>query len=230
MRKKCITSGKRDNYCVVLGKVLNDDGTAKPELCERLSKALTLFRCGKADRFIVCGGQSNPLSSRAEATVMKEYLVARGVDPDLIIEERESLTTLQNGKYAKRLLKDKPYDRLYLVTSSYHLGRWYLNPKRIFRNLYSLPVECVCSRDSNIDIFYGEDTPRLVVYKQKACFERFLQNNTGKHIIAKDITTCVLDGKERFFIECEEDLKRFVAGIEEVFGATELTILEEIYD
>ena len=68
MRKKYITSGNND-YVIVLGKRLADDGSPLPELYERLEKAIELYRNGVADRFLVCGGKTNELTEKKESEV-----------------------------------------------------------------------------------------------------------------------------------------------------------------
>lgn len=141
MRKKFTTSGK--NYGIVLGKRLEDNGEPLPELIQRLDKCLELFFDGKLDFIIVSGGKANKNAPCTESFVMKNYLLSRGVPKEVVIEENSSLTTLQNGKYCKRLLKNMSYNELYLVTSEYHFKRKYLNPRRIFKYLYRLPIKCV---------------------------------------------------------------------------------------
>ncbi len=225
--KKCITSGNND-YVIVLGKRLDDDGKPLPELYERLEKALELFSNGIADRFLVCGGRTNELTERTESEVMKEYLVFRGVNEDLIVEEGESKTTLSNGRCCKKILKSIPYGRLYLVTSSYHTFRPYLNPGRIFRILCGLPVRCVHSFDSNVEIF-GKSVgkPILFIYKDRAELDEFLRNNPDNRVIAKDVNTAVRDGKKKFYMRDEITTEKFVEEIEKVFGKTEVIVSEE---
>lgn len=227
MRKRYITSGNND-FVIVLGKRLDDDGNPLPELCERLEKAIELFKSGVVSKFLVCGGRTNELTEKRESEVMKEYLVLHGVKPDIILEERDSTTTLSNGLFCKRTLKSIPYGKLYLVTSSYHAFRPYLNPGRIFRILYGLPVRCVHSVDSNVEI-YGKSVgkPVLFIYKDRAELDKFLQNNPDARVIAKDVATAVRDGKAKDYIRDEKSAKRFVEVIEKVFGKTDVIFSEE---
>lgn len=227
MRKKYITSGNND-YVIVLGKRLDDGGKPLPELYERLEKAIELFRNGIVDRFLVCGGRTNELTEKKESEVMKEYLVSRGVNADLIVEEGDSKTTLSNGRFCKKILKSIPYGRLYLVTSSYHTFRPYLNPRRIFRIIYGLPVRCVHSVDGNVEIF-GKSVgkPVLFIYKDRAELDGFLRNNPDARVIAKDVNTAVRNGRKKRFIRSEESAEKFVEEIEKVFGKTEVIFSEE---
>lgn len=227
MRKKYITSGNND-YVIVLGKRLDDDGKPLPELYERLEKAIELFRNGVVDRFLVCGGRTNELTEKKESEVMKEYLVSRGVNADLIVEEGDSMTTVSNGWFCKKILKSIPYGRLYLVTSSYHAFRPYLNPRRIFRIIYGLPVRCVHSVDGNVEIF-GKSVgkPVLFIYKDRAELDEFLRNNPDARVIAKDVNTAVRDGRKKHFIRSEKSAEKFVEEIEKVFGKTEVIFSEE---
>lgn len=226
MRRKYITSGNND-YVIVLGKRLADDGSPLPELYERLEKAIELYRNGIADRFLVCGGKTNELTEKKESEVMKEYLVSRGVNTDLIIEEGESATTLSNGRFCKRILKSIPHDRLYLVTSSYHMFRPYLNPKRIFK-VCGMPVRGVHSVDSNVEI-YGKSVgkPVLFIYKDRAVLERFLRDNPDARVIAKDVATAVRAGRKKYYLRSDEAIKNFIEETEKVFGKTEVRFSEE---
>lgn len=227
MRKKYITSGN-DDYVIVLGKRLDDDGKPLPELYERLGKAIELYRNGVVDKFLVCGGRTNELTEKKESEVMKEYLVSRGVKADLIVEEGDSKTTLSNGRFCKKILKSIPHGRLYLITSSYHTFRPYLNPRRIFRFMYGLPVRCVHSVDGNVEI-YGKSVgkPVLFIYKDRAELDGFLRNNPDARVIAKDVNTAIRNGRKKHFIRSEESAKEFVAEIEKVFGNTEVIFSEE---
>lgn len=58
-----------------------------------------------------------------EAEVMADWLEARGVPRDRIILESESLTTGQNARKVARLLGDRGWHRVGLVTSDFHMAR-----------------------------------------------------------------------------------------------------------
>jgi uncharacterized SAM-binding protein YcdF (DUF218 family) len=105
---------------IVLGAALWD-GKPSPALKERLEMALSLYRQGKVKYLIVSGG---PESDRiTEAEVMKRYLTARGVPDDRILKEDRSTNTKENLLYSKKILKDKNWTRVTIITHDYHMYR-----------------------------------------------------------------------------------------------------------
>lgn len=113
-----------DNYdaIVVLGAQVQPDGTPSVQLTWRLDAALKAFR-QKQVPVVVCGarGANEPMT---EAETMKNYLSARGVPENQILEDPESFNTRQNLRNASKLLEGKPgIKKVLVVTSDYHVAR-----------------------------------------------------------------------------------------------------------
>ena len=100
---------------------------------DRCFKALEFFKTVKAERIICTGGlfDSHQLGIR-NSHAFKVWLVARVLPADVILEENESITTIDNVLKTVCLLK--PEDIVYVITSNYHCLRtkliWKLIGKR----------------------------------------------------------------------------------------------------
>lgn len=90
------------DFIIVLGARLNGDTPAKL-LTYRLETALAYHQKYPQTKIIVSGGKGNG-ENISEARAMKNYLVDKGIDKDLIIEENQSTNTSENIIYSKRLM------------------------------------------------------------------------------------------------------------------------------
>ena len=123
---------------VLLGYRLNDDGTAQPEMIDRCRKAAEIYRAGVAPLIVPCGGPTGK-SGRTEAEVMKEHLVAMGVDANSVVLEDKSMITTENIVNAQKILGEGK-KTLALVTSDYHIFRSALLCKRAGYRVKRFPV------------------------------------------------------------------------------------------
>lgn len=105
---------------VVLGAQVNPDGTPSVQLEWRLSKAMDIYRL-KPMPIVVTGarGENEPAT---EASVMRGWLLARGVRDEHVKMDETSFNTRENIRNAVRLLPQGTIDIL-IVTSDYHLPR-----------------------------------------------------------------------------------------------------------
>lgn len=106
---------------IVLGAQVKPDGELSLQLKWRLDAAAEAWKehpCWIA----VCGarGSNEPVE---EAYAMRDYLIAQGVAPEMILTDAESYNTRQNIDHAAALLRDKDVARVVVVTSDYHLPR-----------------------------------------------------------------------------------------------------------
>ncbi|NLG57185.1 MAG: YdcF family protein [Clostridiales bacterium] len=104
---------------IVLGAQVNPDGTPSVQLEWRLTKALEVYQT-KRTPIVVTGAQGAD-EPRTEASVMREWLIARGVPPEDIRMDESSMNTRENIANAMQYLpgvKD-----VLIVTSDYHLPR-----------------------------------------------------------------------------------------------------------
>lgn len=127
-KEALLTSSPRPRILLVLG------GTLEP--IDQLSSQDTLLRCGQAlrtwhrgehDHILVTGGicWGPDLQTRPLSTLMKEWLVQRGVPAERIIEESGSLDTFQNIEFSLRVLREQGLNhaRITLVSQWQHVVR-----------------------------------------------------------------------------------------------------------
>ena len=79
---------------------------------------------GEPTRLVVSGGSidsSKPGNSAAEA--MRDFFVLLGVKPADLILEKDSRTTYENARNTSQLLKPYPGERIFLVTTAWHMRR-----------------------------------------------------------------------------------------------------------
>lgn len=107
------------NAMIVLGAQVNPDGSPSVQLEWRLSAALDVYKTQHIP-MVVTGAQGED-EPRTEASVMADWLVARGVPREDIRLEESSMNTKENIKNAMAYMpgvKD-----VLIVTSDYHLPR-----------------------------------------------------------------------------------------------------------
>lgn len=108
---------------VVMGFGLNEDGSIRPELENRLNVALRSALKYPSASILVTGGQTGAVEGVTEAGQMAAWLQRNGIDSGRIIQEKQSLSTTANAVNCYKLLT-KAYPQvtsLAIVTSDYHI-------------------------------------------------------------------------------------------------------------
>lgn len=120
---KVNTVPETDDYdaIVVLGAQVKADGSLSLQLEWRLDAALEAWN--KHQSLIVTCGAQGSNEPAPEAHVMRDYLIKKGVPPDMILTEAASFNTRQNIRNAVKLLEGRQVDTVLIVTSDYHLPR-----------------------------------------------------------------------------------------------------------
>ncbi len=116
-----------DTLCfVVLGYQLNPDGSMRDELIGRLSVALASAE-KYPNAYVACtgGGTAADNPNATEADQMAAWLIEQGLDPDRIIVENKSSSTVENAEFTYRILREEypEINSLALITSDYHIPR-----------------------------------------------------------------------------------------------------------
>jgi uncharacterized SAM-binding protein YcdF (DUF218 family) len=86
---------------------------------DRIWHAARLYHLGLAPRIIVSGGGGGD-TGMSEADAMRLFLTDLGVPKEAIVNEGESLNTIENIRYVRKLVKE---GRVALVTSASHMPR-----------------------------------------------------------------------------------------------------------
>ena len=112
---------KESDVIIVLGAQVKEDGTPSVALERRLTAALESYEQNR-QTIIVCGarGTNEP---RAEGDVMREWLLARGVQESDVVAETGSFNTRENLRNAKAIMDERGLSQALVVTSDYHVAR-----------------------------------------------------------------------------------------------------------
>jgi uncharacterized SAM-binding protein YcdF (DUF218 family) len=91
---------------------------------ERLLTAFQLLRDGRAKSVLLSGGNSTlDGSGPKEADVLAQQLRDWGIDSSRIVVERESRNTRENATLSARIIAEKGWSHILLVTSAFHMPR-----------------------------------------------------------------------------------------------------------
>ncbi len=105
---------------IVLGAQVLPSGQPNRILKTRLDMTLDAY-AAKPRPIVCCGARGND-EPEAEGTVMRNYLIERGIPEEAIQAETESFNTYENIENAKNLLGTGVKSVL-IVTSDYHVAR-----------------------------------------------------------------------------------------------------------
>lgn len=103
---------------VVLGGKTNLEG--------RVKEAVQLFNSGVAHFIILSGGHPDPETGKkthTEAKIMKKMATDLGVPQNALILEEDSLDTVGNAYYAKKILENYGWNNIVVVVLDYHKDR-----------------------------------------------------------------------------------------------------------
>jgi uncharacterized SAM-binding protein YcdF (DUF218 family) len=118
--------GKMDTILVLGGGTKNNRPGAV--LKGRLDQALAYAENHPNVTFIVSGGLGLGKTT-SEGTIMKNYLVEYGIQPERIKIEEKATSTYENLLYTKEMIQ--PDDQVLIVTSDFHLFRTKMIANRV---------------------------------------------------------------------------------------------------
>ena len=111
---------------VVLGGGLNyySNDKARPSLhsMQRLVKGYQLHRRLNTP-LIYSGGVAIGQEKISESDAAADFLETLGMEPEFYIAENQAQTTFENAAYLKSWLEENEVEKVYLVTSAYHILR-----------------------------------------------------------------------------------------------------------
>ena len=113
---------------IVLGCKVNGNEPSRM-LTRRLDSAYNKLYIEPDMICVVSGGKGSD-EDYTEASVMKSYLVKKGISEDRIFVEDRSENTDQNLRYSAEILKEKGIDKAAIVTDGFHQYRASLLAKR----------------------------------------------------------------------------------------------------
>lgn len=124
--------------------VLGDDNF----YADRATRAVQLFREGKAPVIVASGRRLRPSAGIAE--LIEHDLVERGVPKDKVVRfTHDGDSTLEEAEALARLVKGKKWHKVIVVTSNYHTRR----VRYIFRRVFpqGMEVSVASARDGDFD-------------------------------------------------------------------------------
>lgn len=116
---------KRDfDYVIIHGAGLLDGDRVSKLLADRLDKAIEVYQKDPTPPIMIPSGGKGSDEKISEAEAMARYLIDKGIPPEKIIKEDQSLTTFENIKFSKRIIDGREGSKYtVLVTSNYHVYR-----------------------------------------------------------------------------------------------------------
>lgn len=112
------------DYLIVLGAAVYKDQPSLT-LVRRLEGALQYLNEHPKTIAIVTGGKGTG-EEITEAQAMHDWLIARGVAPERIIQEPKAVSTMENLQFSFDIIRargDEPQGKVAIVSSAYHLYR-----------------------------------------------------------------------------------------------------------
>ena len=120
VKERAVAEPGHSQAMIVLGAQVNPDGQPSRQLALRLEAALDAYQ--KSPMPIVVTGAQGLNEPATEASVMRDWLTARGVPAQQVLMDESSTNTRQNIAHAAALLPQGTRNVL-LITSDYHLPR-----------------------------------------------------------------------------------------------------------
>lgn len=106
---------------IVLGAMVRPDGSPSPALVRRVRHGVRLLREGRVGHLLMSGGAVR--HAIPEAHVMRDLALAAGIAPDRVHVEDTSVNTIGNALLSRRLIDERGWRRLAVVTDACHMAR-----------------------------------------------------------------------------------------------------------
>lgn len=131
---------------VTLGYALNPDGSMHEILVKRLETTLAMAKSHPDALIVLTGGV--PKNHKTEGRLMADWLIAKGVSKDRIIEENYATSTVDNALLSSFALARHDIDHATIISSASHVRRgqslfeiasWETGPKGISFDTVAYP-------------------------------------------------------------------------------------------
>ena len=115
---------QRSDVAVILGSKIELNGRPSARLAARLDSGLALYQTGITKTLIVSGGTG--VEGFNEATVMRDYLVQRGVPISAVIVDGMGNNTDQTARNCAALMRERGFSSVIIVTQYFHVLRTWM--------------------------------------------------------------------------------------------------------
>ncbi len=112
------------------------DGKPSPMLKERLDFGLEAYKSGCTDRMLMSGDHGTEYHD--EVNAMKDYLIEKGVDRDVIFLDHAGFSTYESMYRARDVFEVKS---MVIVTQTYHLYRAVYDARKLGIEAYGYKAE-----------------------------------------------------------------------------------------
>jgi SanA protein len=113
-----VADAPKAQAAIILGALVNDDGTLSAMLADRVTRGAELYKAGKVDSVIVSGDHGT--WGYDEPTTMRKALQAQGVPAAKIFTDHAGFDTWATMKRAREVFK---VDSALVVTQGFHMTR-----------------------------------------------------------------------------------------------------------
>ncbi|MBQ4316797.1 MAG: YdcF family protein [Clostridia bacterium] len=120
---------------IVLGAGLRADGTPSNILHERVECGANLYLSGASERLLLSGDHSR--TDYNEVGAMKDYMVSRGIDKNVVFTDHAGFDTYDTAYRAKEIFKA---EKVLIVTQDFHISRAVFIARSVGLDAYG--VEC----------------------------------------------------------------------------------------
>ncbi len=127
------------HVAIVLGARIEPDGTPSPAMVRRVALGVELLHQGRVRALLMTGGATT--SARPEAWAMRDLALAAGAPAQAVHVEDKALNTIQNALMSAPLVRSMGWNRLLVVTDTFHT----LRASYIFRR-FGLAVDLAGAR------------------------------------------------------------------------------------
>jgi uncharacterized SAM-binding protein YcdF (DUF218 family)/glycosyltransferase involved in cell wall biosynthesis len=128
---------QRADAIVVFAGGVGESGQAGGGAQERVKQAIDLYHAGWAPHVIISSGY---VYSFRESEVLRTVAVANDVPPAAIVLEEAAINTYENVERTRRILDDRGWRRILLVSSPYHMRRALLTWQKVAPHVDVIPA------------------------------------------------------------------------------------------
>ncbi len=155
---------KQADVILVLGAKAYRNNSYNPCLVARVQHAVNLYKDKYAPKLLFSGGTDFEDGTN-EAQTMEQIASSLGVPPKDILLETSSTSTYENLLYSKKILQNKNFKSIILVTEPFHSPRARLVAKHLKLNVFTPPaIKSKCWLEKKYFSKYFLKEPLAIMY------------------------------------------------------------------
>jgi len=155
-------AGAKADAGVILGAAVWSGNRPSPLLKERINKGYEVYNKGIVPKLVITGGASP--NEMTEADVAKDLLLKYGVNPNDLIEENSSSSTIEQIQFVRdKLYNTKNWNKIILISDNFHLMRALEICKFNDINADSIASDIELSTEGSIS-YYMKESLGLIIF------------------------------------------------------------------